>query len=87
MRRRDLDSRDKQNFSAIEHLMSVSTLLGNIPDALGIEVYLEIVNASVNSYLDKSCSPKKNQLHMVCCFLSPLLEGMDSPTSSVYNKR
>ena len=59
MRRRDLDSRDKQNFAAIEHLMSASTLLENIPDALGTKVYLEIVNASVNSYLDKSCSPKK----------------------------
>uniref|UniRef100_A0A1X7TPL7 Uncharacterized protein n=1 Tax=Amphimedon queenslandica TaxID=400682 RepID=A0A1X7TPL7_AMPQE len=59
MRRRDLDSRDKQNFAAIEHLMRASTLLENIPDAVGTKVYLEIVDASVNSYLDKSFFPKK----------------------------
>lgn len=46
MRRRDLYSRDKQNFEAIEHLMRASTLLENIPDAVGTKVYLDIVDAS-----------------------------------------
>ena len=34
LRRRDIDHRDKQNFDAVEHIISASSLLDNIPDAL-----------------------------------------------------
>ena len=57
IRKRDLDSRDKQNYAAIEHLIKASPLLESIPDAVATKIYLEIVDSSVNSYLDRSYSP------------------------------
>ena len=59
IRKRDLDSRDKQNYAAIEHLIKASPLLESIPDAVATKIYLEIVDSFVNSYLDRSYSPSK----------------------------
>ena len=59
LRRRDLDCKDKQNFAAIEHLIKAASLLDSKPDAVATKQYLEIVNSSVNSYLDRSYSPRK----------------------------
>jgi hypothetical protein len=62
IRRRDLDHKDKQNFAAVEHLIKASTLLDNIPDAVGTKCYLNLISCAINSYLDKSYHPKK-RLH------------------------
>ena len=59
LRKRDLDCKDKQNVAAIEHLIKAASLLDSIPDAVATKRYLEIVDSSVNSYLDRSYSPRK----------------------------
>jgi hypothetical protein len=41
LRARDLDSNDKQNFAAVEHLIKASPLLSNIPDALATQYFLD----------------------------------------------
>jgi hypothetical protein len=59
IRQKDLNHKDKQNFAAVENLIRASKHLSNIPDALGTKCYLELISAAINSYLDKSYSPKK----------------------------
>ena len=59
IRAKDLDSKDKQNFAAVEHLIKASHFLGALPDALGTKCYLEVTKAAVYSYLEKSISPEQ----------------------------
>lgn len=62
LRRRDIDHRDKQNFDAVEHIISSSHLLEELPDAIATKCYIDLIKASVYSYLDKELSPEK-RLH------------------------
>uniref|UniRef100_A0A1X7USD2 PHD-type domain-containing protein n=1 Tax=Amphimedon queenslandica TaxID=400682 RepID=A0A1X7USD2_AMPQE len=59
IRQKDLDHKDKQNFAAVEHLIKCSKHLSNIPDAIATKCYLELIDSAINSYLDKSFTPKK----------------------------
>ena len=59
LRRRDIDHRDKQNFDAVEHIISASYLLESMPDAIGTKCYIDLMKASIYSYLNKSLSPEK----------------------------
>ena len=58
LRCRDIDHRDKQNFDAVEHIISASYLLESMPDAMGTKCYIDLMKASVYSYLDKSLKEK-----------------------------
>ena len=58
LRSRDLDHKDKQNFAAVEHIIKASSLLDSIPGSLGTKTYINVMSSAVNSYLDKSLSPK-----------------------------
>jgi hypothetical protein len=57
LRHRDIDHRDRQNFDAVEHIIAASSLLDNIPDALGTKLYLNLIQSSIHSFLDKQMSP------------------------------
>ena len=59
IRAKDLDSKDKQNFAAVEHLIKASHFLSALPDVLGTKCYLEVTKVAVYSYLDKSISPEQ----------------------------
>ena len=64
IREKDLDHRDKQNYVSVENLMRASHLLTKIPDALATKCYIDLINAAVNSFLDKSYPPEK-RLHEI----------------------
>ena len=57
LRERDLDYKDKQNYDAVLHIIRVSGLLSNIPDAAGTKCYVEVMQCVVESYLNKSLDP------------------------------
>ena len=59
LRHRDIDHRDRQNFDAVEHIISASTLLDDLPDALGTKLYINLIQSSIHSFLDKNMSPQK----------------------------
>ena len=59
LRARDLDHLDRQNFDAVEHIVSASDLLSNIPDAIGTMIYIKLIGSVIDSYLDKSLCPEK----------------------------
>ncbi len=59
LRTRDIDHRDKQNFDAVGHLIKASYLLDDLPDAVGTNYYINVMKSVVDSYLDKSLSPKQ----------------------------
>ncbi len=54
LRVRDLDHRDKQNFDAVLNIIKASNLLYNLPDAVGTQVYVEMIRCVLDCYLDKS---------------------------------
>ena len=66
----------KQEVKAIVCCMLLSDR--NIPDAVGTKVYLDIVDASVNSYLDMGFSTKKrmNYIRYAVFFLRYWREGI-----------
>ena len=41
----------------MEHIVAASSLLDNIPDALGTKLYLNLIQSSIHSFLDKKMSP------------------------------
>ena len=59
LRERDVNHKDRQNFDAVMHIISASHLLDDIPGANGTKVYVDIIQHTVESYLDKSLDPLK----------------------------
>jgi len=59
LRYKDLDHQDRQNFEAVNRIISsnVLGLLDSFPDAKGTKCYLQMVKSIVDSYLDKQLSP------------------------------
>ena len=57
LRERDVNHRDKQNFDAVLRIVSTMHLLKKIPEALGTCYYVEIIQNTVDSFLDKSLAP------------------------------
>ena len=57
LREKDVDHRDKQNFDAVVHMIKSSSLLDNIPDAVGTKCFIEMIKYVVDSFLNKQLSP------------------------------
>ena len=53
LRQRDIDHRDRQNFDVVEHIVAASSLLDNIPDALGTKLYLNLIQAAYTVFWTK----------------------------------
>ena len=56
---KDLNPIDRQNFNAVTHITSGSTMqiLETIPDARGTQLFLHMIKHVVDSYLSKKSSP------------------------------
>ena len=56
LRERDINYKDKQNYDAVERMISesVKNLLASIPDAKGTTIYLSIMKSINDSFLDKT---------------------------------
>ena len=57
LREKDVDHHDKQNFDAVLHMIMSSSLLDNIPDAVGTKCFIEMIKYVVDSFLNKQLSP------------------------------
>ncbi len=57
LRERDIDHKDKQNFSAVMNIIRASPFLNNIPDAQATKQYVEVIQCVVDAYLDKDLDP------------------------------
>ena len=58
---KDLNQKDKQNYSSVIRITSSSVLeiLKKVPDGLGTYYYLDVLRCVLDSYLDKQLSPLK----------------------------
>ena len=53
LRERDLDHKDKQNYSAVLNIIRAAPLLQEIPDAVATKQFVDVIQCVVDSYLDK----------------------------------
>ena len=59
LRYKDLDHQDRQNFEAVNRIISpnVLSLLDSFPDSQGTRCYLQMMKSIVESYLDRHLYP------------------------------
>lgn len=82
LRLRDIDHRDEQNFDAVDHIISASYLLENMPEAAGTKHYIELMSSSIYSFLDKSKSPEERIEEMwYAVFFCSILAAVHMPAS------
>ena len=57
MRERDIDDKDKQNFSAVMKIIRASPVLDQIPDAVATKQYINTSQWIVDSFLNTDLDP------------------------------
>lgn len=87
LRAKDIDNKDKQNFAAVEHLIRATPLLKNMPDAFGTICYMNVMSATIDSFLDRKLSPAKRLQTSGLQLLTKVLETMDMLTEKFYSKK
>ena len=57
LREKDLNHKEKQNFDVVLNIIKVASVLKKIPDTVGSQVYIELMECVVDSYLSKPLTP------------------------------
>ena len=85
LREKDLNHKDKQNFDAVLNIIKVASVLKKVPDAVGTQVYIELMECVVDSYLSKPLTPLERIEKMwYVVFFCSLLAFMGYVTSYLY---